>query len=214
MRMLKPNSKQFKLIKAGLFLLACVPFLRLFIFAYLDQLGANPLEFITRNTGDWALYLLLITLSITPLRKLSGWNWLLGLRRMTGLFSFFYASLHFLAFLWFDHFFDVEAMLRDVVKRPFIAMGFATFILLLPLAATSTKKMMGLLGKRWKTLHQIIYLIIIMGLLHFWWMRAGKQNFTQPFILSGIAFVLLGSRIVLWWRSKKNQQSATINSMG
>jgi sulfoxide reductase heme-binding subunit YedZ len=214
MRMLKPNSRQFKLIKISLFILACIPFLRLIGFTYLNQLGANPLEFITRNTGDWALYLLLITLSITPLRKLSGWNWLLGLRRMTGLFSFFYASLHFLAFLWFDHFFDVEAMLRDVVKRPFIAMGFATFFLLLPLAATSTKKMMGLLGKRWKTLHQIIYLIIIMGLLHFWWMRAGKQNFTQPFIFSGIAFVLLGSRIVLWWRSKNNQQLATINSMG
>ena len=202
MRMLKPDSKQFKIIKEGLFLLACVPFLRLFIFAYLDQLGANPLEAITRNTGDWTLYLLCITLSITPLRRLTGWTWLIALRRMVGLFTFFYASLHFLAFLWFDHFFDVQAMLLDVVKRPFIAMGFATFLLLLPLAITSTNSMMRKLGKRWKTLHQLIYLIIIMGLLHFWWMRAGKQNFAQPLLITVIALVLLGSRLVTWWQNK------------
>lgn len=202
MWLLKPDSKQFKIIKAGLFLLACVPFLRLFIFAYLDQLGANPLEAITRNTGDWTLYLLCMTLSITPLRRLSGWTWLIALRRMMGLFTFFYASLHFLAFLWFDHFFDVQAMLLDVVKRPFIAMGFATFLFLLPLAITSTNKMMRKLGKRWKTLHQLIYLIIIMGLLHFWWMRAGKQNFAQPLLITVIALVLLGSRLVTWWQNK------------
>ena len=202
MQLLKPDSKQFKIIKAGLFLLACLPFLRLIIFAYLDQLGANPLEAITRNTGDWTLYLLCITLSITPLRRLSGWIWLIALRRMMGLFTFFYASLHFLAFLWFDHFFDVQAMLLDVVKRPFIAMGFATFLLLLPLAITSTNSMMRKLGKRWKTLHQLIYLIIIMGLLHFWWMRAGKQNFAQPLLISVIAVVLLGSRLVTWWQNK------------
>jgi sulfoxide reductase heme-binding subunit YedZ len=207
MRMLKPDSKQFKIIKAGLFLLACVPFLRLFIFAYLDQLGANPLEAITRNTGDWTLYLLCITLSITPLRRLTGWTWLIALRRMMGLFTFFYASLHFLAFLWFDHFFDVQAMLLDVVKRPFIAMGFATFLLLLPLAITSTNSMMRKLGKRWKTLHQLIYLIIIMGLLHFWWMRAGKQNFAQPLLISVIALILLGSRLMTWWQNKNKAVS-------
>lgn len=204
MRMLKPDSKQFKIIKEGLFLLACVPFLRLFIFAYLDQLGANPLEAITRNTGNWTLYLLCITLSITPLRRLTGWTWLIALRRMMGLFTFFYASLHFLAFLWFDHFFDVQAMLLDVVKRPFIAMGFATFLLLLPLAITSTNSMMRKLGKRWKTLHQLIYLIIIMGLLHFWWMRAGKQNFAQPLLITVIALILLGSRLMTW-RQNKNK---------
>ena len=205
--MLKPDSKQFKVIKAGLFLLACVPFLRLFIFAYLDQLGANPLEAITRNTGDWTLYLLCITLSITPLRRITGWTWLIALRRMMGLFTFFYASLHFLAFLWFDHFFDVQAMLLDVVKRPFIAMGFATFLLLLPLAITSTNSMMRKLGKRWKTLHQLIYLIIIMGLLHFWWMRAGKQNFAQPLLISVVALVLLGSRLMTWWQNRNKAVS-------
>ena len=208
MRLLKPDSKQFKIIKAGLFLLACVPFLRLIIFAYLDQLGANPLEAITRNTGDWTLYMLCITLSITPLRRLSGWNWLLAMRRMLGLFTFFYASLHFLAFYWFDHFFDVQAMLIDVLKRPFIAMGFATFLLLLPLAVTSTNRMMRRLGKRWKTLHQLIYLIILTGLVHFWWMRAGKQNFAQPLLITVIAVVLLGSRVVTWWQSKKKLKAA------
>ena len=202
MRTLKPDSRQFKIIKAGLFLLASLPFLRLIVFTYLDQLGANPLEFITRNTGDWTIYLLCITLSITPLRRLSGWVWLIALRRMMGLFTFFYASLHFLAFLWFDHFFDVQAMLHDVVKRPFIAMGFATFLLLLPLAITSTNSLMRRLGKRWKTLHQLIYLIIIMGLLHFWWMRAGKQNFAQPLLITVIAVMLLGSRLVTWWQNK------------
>ncbi|MCX7210318.1 MAG: sulfoxide reductase heme-binding subunit YedZ [Burkholderiales bacterium] len=208
MRLLKPDSKQFKIIKAGLFLLACVPFLRLIIFAYLDQLGANPLEAITRNTGDWTLYMLCITLSITPLRRLSGWNWLLAMRRMLGLFTFFYASLHFLAFYWFDHFFDVQAMLIDVLKRPFIAMGFATFLLLLPLAITSTNSMMRKLGKRWKTLHQLIYLIILTGLVHFWWMRAGKQNFAQPLLITVIAVVLLGSRVVTWWQNKKKLKAA------
>ena len=208
MRMLKPESKQFKIIKAGLFLLACVPFLRLIVFAYLDQLGANPLEAITRNTGDWTLYMLCITLSITPLRRLSGWNWLLAMRRMLGLFTFFYASLHFLAFYWFDHFFDVQAMLIDVLKRPFIAMGFATFLLLLPLAITSTNSMMRRLGKRWKTLHQLIYLIILTGLVHFWWMRAGKQNFAQPLLITVIAVVLLGSRVVTWWQNKKKLKAA------
>ena len=208
MRLLKPDSKQFKIIKAGLFLLACVPFVRLIIFAYLDQLGANPLEAITRNTGDWTLYMLCITLSITPLRRLSGWSWLLAMRRMLGLFTFFYASLHFLAFYWFDHFFDVQAMLIDVLKRPFIAMGFATFLLLLPLAVTSTNRMMRRLGKRWKTLHQLIYLIILTGLVHFWWMRAGKQNFAQPLLITVIAVVLLGSRLVTWWQSKKKLKAA------
>ena len=208
MRLLKPDSKQFKIIKAGLFLLACLPFLRLIIFAYLDQLGANPLEAITRNTGDWTLYLLCITLSITPLRRLSGWIWLIALRRMMGLFTFFYASLHFLAFLWFDHFFDLQAMLLDVVKRPFIAMGFATFLLLLPLAITSTNRMMRKLGKRWKTLHQLIYLIIITGLIHFWWMRAGKQNFAQPLLITVIALVLLSSRVLIWWQNKIKNNAA------
>lgn len=200
---IKPTGNQFRFIKSGIFFLACMPALRLIALGYLNKLGANPLEFITRNTGDWTLYLLCISLSITPLQRWLQMNWLIGLRRMLGLFVFFYASLHFLAFFWFDHFFDLQAMLLDVAKRPFIAMGLTAFLLLLPLAVTSTNAMMRLLGKRWKKLHRLIYCILMIGLLHFWWIRAGKQNFTQPIVVTGIALVLLGSRAVIWWRNRK-----------
>ena len=125
------------------------------LFAFKDRLGANPIEFITRNTGDWTLYFLCITLAVTPLRRLGNWNWLIKLRRMLGLFAFFYAALHFTTFLWFDHFFDLDEMLKDVVKRPFITVGFIAFLLLIPLAVTSTNGMVKRLGwKRWQWLHR------------------------------------------------------------
>src|SRR5205085_6434638 len=141
----------------------------------------NPIEYITRGTGDWTLYCLCITLAVTPLRRLSGLNWLLKLRRMLGLFAFFYASLHFTTFLWFDHFFDVQEMWKDVLKRPFITVGFTAFLLLVPLAATSTNAMVRKLGgKRWQALHRPVYLVAVLGFLHFWWMKAGKLDFAQP----------------------------------
>jgi sulfoxide reductase heme-binding subunit YedZ len=197
-----PTPKQFTALKAGLFVLALVPFARL-AYLTLTQQFVEPLEAITRGTGDWVLYLLCITLAITPLRKLSGWNWVIKLRRMAGLFAFFYAFLHFLAFLWFDHFFDLAEMWRDVVKRPFITVGFTAFVLLIPLAATSTNGMIRRLGgKRWQWLHRLIYLIAPLGILHFWWMKAGKHNFTEPFIFGVIVAVLLGLR-VYWARNKK-----------
>ena len=136
--MFNPNPKQLATLKAGLFVAALLPFARLVLFAFIDRLGANPIEFITRNTGDWTLYFLCITLAVTPLRRLSNWNWLIKLRRMLGLFAFFYATLHFTTFLWFDHFFDLDEMLKDVIKRPFITVGFIAFLLLIPLAVTST----------------------------------------------------------------------------
>ncbi len=132
LRNLKP--RQVGILKGVLFVLALLPFVRLIAFGFLDRLGANPIEFITRNTGDWTLYFLCITLAVTPLRRLTGWNWLIRLRRMLGLFSFFYVVLHFMTFFWFDHFFDVEEMWRDVIKRPFITVGFIAFVLLIPLA--------------------------------------------------------------------------------
>jgi sulfoxide reductase heme-binding subunit YedZ len=197
-----PTPKQFTALKAGLFALALVPFARL-AYLTLTQQFVEPLEAITRGTGDWVLYLLCITLAITPLRRLSGWNWVIKLRRMAGLFAFFYAFLHFLAFLWFDHFFDLAEMWRDVVKRPFITVGFTAFVLLVPLAATSTNGMIRRLGgKRWQWLHRLIYLIAPLGILHFWWMKAGKHNFTEPFIFGVIVAVLLGLR-VYWARNKK-----------
>jgi methionine sulfoxide reductase heme-binding subunit len=164
-------------LKATLFALALLPFLRLAVFTFTDRLGANPIEFITRNTGSWALYFLCITLSVTPLRRLTGWNWLVRLRRMFGLFVFFYACLHFLAFFWFDHFFDLEEMWRDVLKRPFITVGFLAFLLLIPLALTSNRHAIARLGANWQRLHRITYVIAMLAILHFWWMRAGKNDF-------------------------------------
>ncbi|HEX8883590.1 MAG TPA: protein-methionine-sulfoxide reductase heme-binding subunit MsrQ [Noviherbaspirillum sp.] len=198
------DARQLKLLKGVLFIAGCMPFLRLVIFTLTDQLGANPVEFITRNTGDWTLYFLCITLAVTPLRRFTGWNWLVRLRRMLGLFAFFYASLHFMTFLWFDHFFDVAEMLKDVVKRPFITVGFGAFVLLIPLAATSTNAMIKRLGgKRWQWLHRLIYLIAPLGILHYWWMKAGKNDFSQPILFGLIVAALLLLR--LYWRFMQGQ---------
>lgn len=186
------------MIKAALFIAALLPFARLVLLVFTEQLGANPIEFITRNTGDWTLYFLCLTLCVTPLRRLTGWNWLIRLRRMVGLFAFFYATLHFIAFLWFDHFFDIGEMLKDVVKRPFIMIGFTAFVLLIPLAITSTNGMVRRLGsKRWQWLHRTIYLIAPLGVLHFWWMKAGKNDFAEPALFGIIVALLLLVR--LYW---------------
>jgi len=193
------NPAQSRRLKIVLFIAATLPFLRLVVYTINDWLGANPVEFITRNTGDWTLYFLCITLAVTPLRRLTGWNWLIRLRRMLGLFAFFYASLHFMTFLWFDHFFDVAEMLKDVVKRPFITVGFTAFVLLIPLAATSTNAMIKRLGgKRWQLLHRLIYLIAPLGILHYWWMKAGKNDFSQPIVFGLIVAALLLARV--YWR--------------
>jgi methionine sulfoxide reductase heme-binding subunit len=194
--MFTPNSRQITMLKGALFAAALLPFARLVLFAFTDRLGANPIEFITRNTGDWALYFLCLTLAVTPLRRLTKWNWLIKLRRMLGLFAFFYVALHFTTFLWFDHFFDVDEMLKDVVKRPFITVGFTAFMLLIPLAVTSTNGMVRRLGgKRWQWLHRAIYLIAPLGILHFWWMKAGKHDFAQPILFGSIVALLLLSRV-------------------
>ena len=206
-----PAPRQLAVIKSVVFVLALLPFCRLVWGGFANQLGANPLEFITWNTGDWTLYFLCMTLAVTPLRRFSGWNWLVRLRRMIGLFAFFYAFLHFTTFLWFDHFFDVQEMLADVVKRPFILVGFTAFVLLIPLAVTSTNGMVKRLGaKRWQWLHRLIYLIAALGILHFWWMKAGKHNFEQPIIFGTIVAVLLLLR-VMWAVQKRLKERAMIN---
>jgi sulfoxide reductase heme-binding subunit YedZ len=198
--------KQQSLFKAGLFIVALLPFVRLVVAAFTDQLGANPLEFITRNTGDWTLYFLCITLAITPLRRLLNAPFLIKSRRMLGLYAFFYASLHFLTFFWFDHFFDVAEMLTDVVKRPFILVGFTAFMLLLPLAMTSTNKMIKRIGaKRWQQLHKLIYVIVSLGVLHYFWMKAGKHDFTQPVIFAVVVTLLLALRV--YWALQKHNQT-------
>jgi sulfoxide reductase heme-binding subunit YedZ len=202
-----PSARQAGLIKAAVFVLALVPLLRMVYLTLTGQL-VEPLEFITRSTGDWTLYFLCFTLAVTPLRRLTKWNWLVKLRRMLGLYMFFYAFLHFMTFLWFDHFFDVREMWKDVLKRPFITVGFIAFVLLIPLAVTSTNAMVKRLGgKRWQWLHRLIYLIAPLAILHFWWMKAGKHNFSEPILYGTILGVLLLMR-VYWARAKAQARVA------
>lgn len=201
-----PTPRQLGAIKAAIFALALAPLAKM---VYLTVSGAlvEPLEHITRGTGDWVLYFLCITLAVTPLRRFTGWTWVVRLRRELGLFAFFYAFLHFMTFLWFDHWFDLAEMWKDVVKRPFITVGFIAFVLLIPLAVTSTNGMIKRLGgKRWQWLHRLIYLVAPLGILHFWWMKAGKNDFEQPIIFGAIVLVLLGLRV--YWKLAKGGQPA------
>jgi sulfoxide reductase heme-binding subunit YedZ len=191
-----PTPRQISFIKCALFALALVPVARMAWLTVTSQL-VEPIAYITHGTGDWTLYFLCITLAVTPLRRLTGANWLLKLRRMLGLFAFFYAFLHFMTFLWFDHYFDLAEMWKDVLKRPFITVGFAAFVLLLPLAATSTNAMVRKLGgKRWQALHRMIYVIAPLAVLHFWWMKAGKHDLAQPILFAVIVALLLSVRLL------------------
>lgn len=193
---MQPSQRAVSTLKALVFLFALLPLARLAAGAlyFPESLGANPAEFITRATGDWTLRFLLATLAVTPLRKLSGWNWLLRLRRMLGLFAFFYAVVHFSSFISFDHVFAADEILRDIVKRPFITVGFTALVLMIPLAATSTNAMVRRLGaKRWQALHRLVYLIAPLGVLHFWWMV--KRDITEPAIYAVILALLLGYRV-------------------
>ena len=171
--------------KSFIFILCLLPLILLFRNFYLDELGANPFEVLTRSTGEWTLRFVLLTLAMTPLRRLTGSVWPLRLRRMLGLFAFFYVCVHLLTYLWLDHFFDWEEIIIDIVKRPYITFGMLAFTLLLPLALTSTKKMMKRLGSRWKSLHKLIYVIAILGVLHF--LLLVKADLREPIIY---AFVL------------------------
>lgn len=161
-----------------------------------DQLGANPVETLSHRTGDWSLRFLLLTLAVTPLRRLNGWNWLQRFRRMLGLFAFFYVCLHFSVYLVFDQFFDGRAIVADIAKRPYITVGFAGWLLLIPLAVTSTNGMIKRLGRNWQRLHRLVYLIGALGVLHYLWLV--KADITEPLVYAGVLTVLLGYR--LWWR--------------
>ena len=187
--------------KIAVFVAALYPLARLVLLGFTGGLGANPIEFITRSTGLWTLVFICITLAVTPLRKLTGWNALLRFRRMLGLFAFFYAALHFTTYFWFDKWFDIAAIVKDIGKRPFITVGFAAFVLLLPLAITSPKAMVRKLGRRWQTLHRAIYPIAALAILHFWWHKAGKNDFSEVSIYAGVVFVLLAMR-GWWWAMK------------
>jgi len=178
--------------------LACLgPLARLGWKAYSNALGANPIEVITHSTGDWTLIFLCITLAVTPLRKLTGQLWLIRFRRMFGLFAFFYVVLHFLTYIWLDKFFDVHEMLADIAKRKFITVGFTGFLLLIPLAMTSTAGWIRRLGgRRWQRLHQLIYFAALAGVIHYWWLV--KADIHKPLQYAVVVGILLSYRIVVW----------------
>lgn len=203
----KPNARRINYAKIAVFLAALYPLARIVLFGFTDRLGANPIEFITRSTGLWTLVFLCITLAVTPLRKITGWNALLRFRRMLGLYAFFYAALHFTTYFWFDKWFDVAEILKDIGKRPFITVGFAAFVLLIPLAVTSPKAMVRKLGRRWQTLHRAIYPIAVLAILHFWWMKAGKHDLILPKIYGAIVIALLGWRLLVWVRNRITQRA-------
>jgi sulfoxide reductase heme-binding subunit YedZ len=191
--------------KPFVFLTCLLPLARLGWKAYMGLLGANPIEVITHSTGDWTLIFLLITLAVTPLRKLTGQPWLIRYRRMFGLFAFFYVTLHFLTYIWLDKFFNVHDMLADIAKRKFITVGFTGFVLLIPLALTSTSGWIRRLGgKRWQALHRLIYAAAICGVIHYLWLV--KADIRKPLQYGTVLAVLLGYRLVSWAVPKLKSQ--------
>jgi sulfoxide reductase heme-binding subunit YedZ len=180
-------------VKPALFALCLLPLAWLVWRTVTDSIGPNPVETITHDTGDWALRLLLATLALTPLRRLTGWSWLVRLRRMLGLFAFFYAALHLTTYLWLDQFFDVSAILADIAGRPYITLGFAAFVLMIPLAVTSTRGWQRRLGRRWKPLHRLVYGIAVLGVLHFLWLV--KADLLEPGLYAGALALLLLARL-------------------
>jgi sulfoxide reductase heme-binding subunit YedZ len=184
--------------KPLLFAAALLPLAYLVWGATANGLGANPAEALIRSTGIWTLRFLCLTLAVTPLRFWTGWTPVVRYRRMLGLFTFFYGVLHLLCYAGFDQAFDLGEIARDIAKRPFILVGFTALVLMLPLAATSFNRAIKALGAaRWQALHRVVYLVAVAALLHFWWMRAGKNNFAEPTLYLGIVGILLGWRL---WR--------------
>jgi methionine sulfoxide reductase heme-binding subunit len=190
-------------VRAAVFGGALLPAAWLAVGFYRDDLTANPIEYITRFTGFWALTLLIVTLAVTPLRRLTGWNEIIKVRRMLGLFAFFYATLHLLVWVVLDKFFDVQWMVEDVVERRFITVGMLTWLLLLPLAITSTRGMIRRLGRRWTTLHRLAYVAAITGVVHFWWLV--KADLFEPQMMALSLSALLAFRVWWNWRGQRIQ---------
>jgi sulfoxide reductase heme-binding subunit YedZ len=197
------------LLKPAVFVAALLPFVWLAWRTITDDLGTNPIETLNRYTGDWTLRFLLITLAVTPLRKLSGWHWLMRLRRMLGLYAFFYASAHFLTWIWIDQYFDIDAIVADIAKRPFITLGFACFVMLVPMAATSTNAMVRRLGgRRWQRLHRLVYFIAAGGVVHYLWLV--KSDIREPMLYGVILMALLGYRL---WDSLRRPAAVSTGSL-
>jgi sulfoxide reductase heme-binding subunit YedZ len=193
-----------KAAKPAAFLLGLLPALWLVYAAAFDQLGANPAEALVRACGDWTLRMLCVVLAVTPLRVSAGLPGLARLRRMVGLFVYFYAMLHLLAYSWFDMGLDAGDIAHDIAKRPFILVGFTAVLLLTPLALTSSNRMIRLLGaRRWLALHQSVYVVAVLAVLHFFWMRAGKNNFTEVAVYAAVLATLLGWRVRRYFDKKR-----------
>lgn len=193
---MSPNAVRW--VKVPVFLLCLVPAAKVVLEAFGlfgMSLGANPVEALIHRLGWWGLAFLLVTLAVTPLRKLSGQAWILRFRRMLGLFAFFYVALHFLAYAWIDQRFALEYILEDIVERPFITLGFAAFLMLIPLAVTSTRGMIRRLGPRWKKIHWMIYPATVLGAWHFYWLV--KADVLEPLVFAGILALLLGYRLAV-----------------
>lgn len=190
-----PSAKTVARVRALVFALSLLPLAKLVAWTFFDRLGANPVEFIQRSTGYWTLMFLMFTLAITPLRRLLEAPWLVRLRRMLGLYAFFYALLHLTTYVVLDQFFDFGEILRDIAKRPFITLGFAALLLMTPLALTSTNAMVRRLGgKAWTRLHKLVYPLAILGVAHFWWLV--KRDLTEPRLFAMVLAVLLGVRVL------------------
>ena len=196
-----PSKKQMSWIKSAIFLLCLVPLVRLVWLGVNDGLGANPVEFVERSTGFWALVILLATLSLTPVRLLWGVSWQLQFRRMVGLMMFFYASLHITAYLWLDYGFDWADIVKDIIKHPYVLVGAAAYLLTVPLAVTSNQYMMQVLRQHWKQLHLSVYLIATLGVVHFWWLV--KKDIREPLFYALVLAVLLGIRLFYKLRQVK-----------
>ena len=181
-------------LKSSVFFLSLIPFISLVYGVFFNTLGANPIEYILHSTGFWTLTFLLITLSITPLRRINGFSKLIKIRRMLGLFSFFYAFLHFGIYLGIDRFFEWPEIYEDIFERPYITIGFTAFLLLIPLVFTSTKNSIRKMGKNWIKLHRLIYIISILGVIHFWWLV--KKDLTEPIIFAIILLLLFTIRLL------------------
>ena len=196
--------------KPTLFVLCLLPFAWLFYSALTNQLGANPAEALIRATGDWTLRFVCIVLAVTPLRSITNTPQVARFRRMLGLFVYFYVVIHLLSYSWFDMSFDVADIAKDIAKRPFILVGFLAFLLLTPLAATSFNAAIKFMGaKRWQLLHKLLYAISGLGLLHFFWMRAGKNNFAEVFVYAAIIALLLGWRVHQYLKRKRSLAQQT-----
>ncbi len=202
-----------KYLKPIVFLACLVPLVRLGWKAFSFGLGANPIQVITFSTGTWTLVFLLVTLSITPLRKLTKQYWLIQYRRMLGLFAFFYGCLHFTTYIWLDQFFDLHSIYKDIYKRPFITAGFTAFVLMIPLALTSTRWAIRKLGKRWQMLHRLIYFSALAGVVHYLWLV--KIDKRIPSIYGAVLAVLLLYRLLVWYldRPRSSRPDARRNQI-